>query len=179
MNTGLRPSFHRGHLCGSMNFDLPFRGLFFVFLSNAAISFAQLGETSEQLEKRFGKPISQSPAVVTVQGKTVVFGDSRDFVSDGWRLAAVVTEGVCTQIAYRRAGEWPEDRFEKLLQQNRQGWVWEEVSVKRRPAYVRKWRRSDDTEAVWTMALTSLVITTPAHKAAQQKALNPVKSGNP
>jgi hypothetical protein len=138
--------------------------------TTGCLAYARLGETLTGLEALYGKPIGKAPATLTVRGKTVCFGDTFQYVKNDTKISATVAEGHCTQISYARDGDWTENQFDRLLDENSQAFDWEALSNKRQHAYIRKWKRSDGAEAVWTLALSSLTLTAPAHKDAQTKA---------
>jgi len=131
-------------------------------------AFGRLGETREELIKRYGEP-------------TLSDGDGLDFVFEGYDIGVFLNEmGVADSIGYRKAGAevtaLPDAEIEALLKANAGGEVFEEV----RPAvYSREWKvKSGKRRAFYNAAKGVLMVTTPERLKRQEQQANS-KAANP
>ena len=133
---------------------------------------ARLGETESELAKRFGQPTYQQNENIFAQGQTITIGKRQHFQRDNWLIAAIITEGRCSQISYTHQGDWTETQFATVLATNCQASKWSDTS----PAdansrkIIRSWKRADGATANWSRPSNSMTVTNPAYLRTREKA---------
>ncbi|HYE32900.1 MAG TPA: hypothetical protein VEH27_15845 [Methylomirabilota bacterium] len=133
-------------------------------LACAAVTFARLGETHTELEKRFGKPSVRYPAEITTQGKRVKIGETEIFRQDDWLITAILISNKCVSLAYGKQGDFTAEQIQKLITSNAQGNGWVE-DVKQSNSTRRVWLRFDGTKATFERLSRTLQFVTPAYIA--------------
>ncbi|MFT3869858.1 MAG: hypothetical protein QM715_15520 [Nibricoccus sp.] len=143
-----------------------------LFAAVSLTASARLGENEQELIKRFGQPLSQTPEKFFAQGKFITIGTALTFQQESWRITAVLTENRCSKITYTHPGDWTENQFTTTLTANCQASKWTDTSSTDQGfrKLSRNWKRADGGTASWTMAGTSLVITNPAYNRTKEKA---------
>lgn len=122
-------------------------------------AFGRLGETREELIKRYGEPTSAE-------------GDALDFVFEGFDVGVFLNEkGVADSVGYRKAGAEvmaiPDAEIEVLLKANAAGEVFEEQKP---TVHTREWKvKSGKRRAFYNAAKGVLMVTTPESLERQQK----------
>jgi hypothetical protein len=97
---------------------------FLLLLAVAATASARIGETVEQLDTRFGKPVR------TTAGPTgAARFEKRTYKSDGLEIAVFVYVGRSHQEIYKKPdGELTPEQVQKILADNSFGSQWERTS---------------------------------------------------
>lgn len=126
--------------------------------------FARIGETEDQLLKRFGEPTSRSRQIHRAQGRSYDLGPTLDFKQEDWRISCDLIDGRCARIVYVKTNQWTEAHFQTVLNANTQGGTWTEMSKPGITAMLRQWKRSDGGVARWSIG--SMTITVPAYERA-------------
>ncbi len=132
---------------------------FLVFAFVASTVSARVGETGQELTARYGAVASRQPARKSTQGRMHIYGERLGFRTDDWTISAVVINGRCEEINYRKEGAWTEVQFRYLLELNGGRAQWTEQPT-RNPEIRRDWQRRDKTMAWW--GFTGFMIRTPA-----------------
>jgi hypothetical protein len=144
-------------------------GMFVGIIALSACAYGRLGETEQELTKRFGPPMSKGNETTLTQGKVVEFGSRLTFRRGDWTIECAIIDGRCARIVYLHPGDWTEDQFTTVLTGNAQGAGWTDISKEMTKKLAREWRRSDAAVAVWHMG-TGMSVTNPAYDRAKQKA---------
>jgi hypothetical protein len=137
--------------------------------------FARLGETEQQLEKRFGAPNSRTKEITLGQGKVIEFGTKLRFRQGDWSIECAVIDGRCAKVTYQKPGDWTRDQFTTVLTSNGQGLKWADLSKEMVRALSREWRRDDGATAVWKMGM-GMWVTHPAYERAKEQAVARAKA---
>lgn len=141
-------------------------GLLAALCFSASALFGRLGETEAQLRERFGREIMRTGEKMIEQGKVLSLAENLHFKSDDWHIVARMLGGRCESITYLKPGEWTEEQFQTLLQNNGSREQWAEQKTLT-PKTHREWKRRDKATAVWRM-LEGMTITTPAYEQARE-----------
>ncbi len=138
--------------------------LVILFLTFAPLSLpARLGETDEELRKRFGSPKATGPEKLYLQGKAYDLGLVLTFQQQDWTIQSTVIDGRSVREFYTKRGEWTESQIATVLTSNAQGLKWTEATKGDR-RLLRRWRREDGATAEWT--LNRMTVIHPAHSRA-------------
>jgi len=135
----------------------------------SACAYGRLGESEQELTKRFGSPALKGNEITLTQGKIVEFGSKLTFRQGDWTIECAIIDGRCARIVYSHPGDWSEDQFTTVLSGNSQGAGWTDISKEMTKKLAREWRRTDAAIAVWHMG-TGMIVTNPAYDRAKQKA---------
>lgn len=130
---------------------------------------ARLGETEKQLIERFGPPRLQAQHSIIAQGKIIPLGPQLHFAEGDWRIVCDIVDGKCLRIAYSKQGDWTEDQFQLVLNNNSQGSKWVEITKPSIAKLQREWKRGDGSTGKWTK-VTGFALTWDAYKKAKAKA---------
>jgi hypothetical protein len=131
---------------------------------------ARLGETEEDLVKRHGEVTIRDHDQVKVDGKRHKVGEQLSFMTEPYRVRAVLIDGRCERIRYEKTGEWTEEQINSLLALNASEYPWKTAETRYRVAR-REWVREDGTTATWSSSL-SMTFSTPVYAAAVEAAEN-------
>jgi hypothetical protein len=149
--------------------------LSFNFVGGTA--FARLGETADQLEKRFGPAAPYKPAAQVVsQGHVYPYGQILNFSSGDWSVSCTMINGICEQITYQKRGDFTEEQISTILNNEAQGSKWTESTSYKTVVdslfmptfHVREWRRADGAFATRTGSMMTL--NTPDYDKAVEAA---------
>ncbi len=132
-------------------------------------AFARLGETEQQLVKRFGEPKSRNQHKIIAQGKFIELGPQLRFVEGDWNIACEMIDGRCMRITYSKRGDWTEEQVQLVLNGNAQGARWEETTKRGLAKLMREWKRSDGSIAKWGKG-TDFKLTWDAYEKAKARA---------
>lgn len=124
----------------------------FLFISAFAFcttGYTRLGDTEQELLKRFGAPILTSKHFVITQGKFIEFGPTLIFKQEDWSISSDLVDGRCMKISYSKPGDWSEDQIQLVLSTNSQATKWTENTKPAIAALLREWKRSDGSIAKW------------------------------
>lgn len=66
---------------------------------------ARLGETEEQILKRYGKPSLRAPEFKIFDGRIVSIGERLSYFQENWNVCCVMMDRGCVQIIYSKTGE--------------------------------------------------------------------------
>lgn len=131
--------------------------------------FARLGESEQELIKRFGQPTFKQPATTaTSKGSSYTIGSHFTFKDGDWQITCVLVDDRCARISYSKRIAWETDQHTAFLNANAQGAKW--TADPKNPR--RHWTRSDGGAA--TLSALTLTIVHPAYdravKVAEAKA---------
>jgi hypothetical protein len=142
----------------------------FVVLCLTASSYAGLGETPEQLAKRFkGPPHGQVPHQIVEQGRAITIGETLYFRDGKISVSAFMIEGRCAKAHYSKTGAWTDDQIAQILSANSQGGQWEMTSHPSIEKARREWKRDDNSTAKWNWE-RGFTAENPAYERAVAKA---------
>jgi hypothetical protein len=108
--------------------------------------FARLGETEDQIIKRYGKPIMRPPECKIFDGKVIKLGERLYFTQESWNISCVMIDKVCVAIIYSKTGDLTTEQRQHILRTNSTGdqhWV----DGKKSNSMVTVWLRSDGARA--------------------------------
>jgi hypothetical protein len=143
--------------------------LFLFLLFSISSAFARIEETEEELVKRFGPVESRRKEQITEHRKHYPFGDVLSFKAGSWYVNAVLIDERCAQIQYvKQGGRFAPEDIKKLLESNRNGFVWTTDSSG------RKWVRGDGIIAEDSPRFGFLV-TAPIYEKRKKQALESAK----
>jgi hypothetical protein len=117
----------------------------------AELSRAGIGETEDQLVRRFGDVRERKPERALEAGRVYVVGERIVLKRESWRVTAVMLDEKCAKITYTRSGPWSEPQYAELLATNAGGGTWREI-IGGAPKWQRAWQRSDGIIARWKYA---------------------------
>jgi hypothetical protein len=120
---------------------------------------ARLTETEDELVQRFGKVKTRTEERKSFEGRTFTIGPELRFVSDQWKISAVMIDGRCAQITYTKVGHWTEEQLVGMLERNGGFATYTEDKTKSSKV-VRRWKQRDGTTAEFI--LNKFTLTHPA-----------------
>ena len=140
---------------------------FFALMGSPLVG--RVGETAEQLMKRFGPPSSRGIHRAMAQGRSYDLGPTFVFRQNDWEISCDLVDGRCVRIIFTKIGEWTEEHFQTVLNANSQGEKWTEDIKPGLKQMAREWKRRDGAIANWA-SRGGMTITVPAYERAKSIA---------
>lgn len=108
--------------------------------------FARLGETEDQILKKFGAPTMRVAENRIFDGKMIRIGERLHFKQEPWFVDCVMMDKVCVEIIYSKTGEVTQEQLQYVLRVNsNDGQYW--VDGKEANSNVTVWLRTDGARA--------------------------------
>jgi hypothetical protein len=109
---------------------------------------ARLTEKEDELIKRFGKVEMRSETKRSFEGRIYLVGIDLYFKSDQWSIHALMIDGRCAQITYKKTGSWTDEQIVGLLDRNGgyPSYIEQDTRLGRS---LRKWKKEGGITAVY------------------------------
>jgi hypothetical protein len=130
---------------------------------------ARLGETENELIKRFGSPTSRGSHSASFEGRRYDLGPTMRFRQDDWSISCDLIDGRCVRVSYGKTGSWTQDQISAVLNANAQGDKWTETTAPNVKGIARTWKRGDGAIASWNV-VAGLTMTSPVYERAKAVA---------